>query len=64
MIKRVFSIILTVAILLTLLPVAPAYGAEPGTVEIANAYVKVSVNRKNGGYVITTVEGDILKKSE
>ena len=64
MIKRIFSVILTVAILMTLLPVPQAYGAEPETTEIANEYVKVSVNRKNGGYVITTVEGDILKKSD
>lgn len=64
MIKRIFSVILTVAILLTLLPIPPAHGAEPDTAEIANEYVRVSVNRENGGYVITTVEGDIMKKSD
>ncbi len=38
--------------------------SDDGTAEISNQYIKVTVSEKNGGYVISTVEGDILKKSD
>jgi hypothetical protein len=41
-----------------------AIAAESGTVTVENEYIKVTVNRANGGYTISTLEGDILKKSD
>lgn len=35
-----------------------------GTVSVENEYLKVTVNRANGGYAITTREGDITKKTD
>lgn len=67
MLKRVISILLTVSILLVLVPaglVSADGAADAETVEISNQYIKVLVNKKNGGYVISTLEGDILKKSD
>lgn len=37
---------------------------EAGTIVISNDYLKVTINRENGGYVISTNEGDILKKTD
>ena len=36
-----------------------AWERQEGTVSVENEYLKVTVNRANGGYAITTREGDI-----
>ena len=65
MIKRFLSVMLAVSLALSLAPLQSAFAAqEDGTTEISNQYIKVVVNNKNGGYVISTREGDILKKSD
>jgi hypothetical protein len=63
--KRLLSGLLSVLLLLLSVPATPVFAASPPeTVEIANQYIKVAVSKENGGYVISTVEGDILKKSD
>lgn len=66
MIKRIVSLILLVTLVFTFIPLEPVWTAwtEPKTVEISNQYIKVTVSKDNGGYVIATKEGDILKKSD
>ncbi|MCQ1530283.1 S-layer homology domain-containing protein [Lutispora saccharofermentans] len=66
MMKRIISVFLIVTLMLTFVPMEPVWAAwtEPKTVEIANQYIKVTVSRDNGGYVIATKDGDILKKSD
>ncbi len=62
MTKRIISIILAVSFMLAIAP--QGFAAEQETAEISNRYIKVVVNKANGGYVISTLEGDILKKSD
>jgi hypothetical protein len=64
-VKRQLSGLLSALLILLSVPVTPVSAALlPDTVEIANQYIKVTVSSENGGYVISTVEGDILKKSD
>lgn len=63
MLKRFISILLA-ASLLTPAELVFAGQEDADTAEISNQYTKVIVNRKNGGYVISTLDGDILKKSD
>ncbi|NMA94332.1 MAG: hypothetical protein GX975_06690, partial [Clostridiales bacterium] len=64
MFKRFISIILAIVFVFAAIPPEIAIAEEPETTEISNQYLKVVVNNKNGGYVISTVEGDILKKTD
>lgn len=65
MFKRFLAIILTVVTVLVAIPPEIALAEEePGTTEISNQYLRVVVNDENGGYVISTVDGDILKKTD
>lgn len=64
MIKRVISILLTLSFVIALIPAYDVLADSAETVEISNQYIKVTVNSNNGGYVISTLEGDILKKSD
>ena len=64
MLKRFIAIILSVSLLLAVFPIGVAWAEQAGITEISNQYIKVVVNNKNGGYVISTLEGDILKKSD
>ena len=64
MFKRVLSAFLIFSVLFAVLPVNIAFAEESQTTEISNQYIKIVVNNKNGGYVISTLEGDILKKSD
>ena len=65
MLKRFISALLTVMFLLAAIPHELAF-ADGGdeTLTLKNNYIKVTVNKENGGYVISTVDGDILKKSD
>lgn len=64
MIKRFISAILIFSVLIAAFPSEFVFADGLETSEIANRYIKVVVNNKNGGYVISTLEGDILKKSD
>ncbi|MDR3120610.1 MAG: hypothetical protein LBU58_04670, partial [Clostridiales bacterium] len=63
-VKRTLSLLLAIAMALSLLPVSPVSAAGEDTVTVANDYIKVTVSTKNGGYTISTLQGDILKKSD
>ncbi len=65
-IKRLLAVMLAVVLMLGLLP-AQALAAEindPGYLEISDGYLSVKVSKKNGGFLIDTVEGNQLKKSD
>ncbi|MDR1603283.1 MAG: cell wall-binding repeat-containing protein [Gracilibacteraceae bacterium] len=62
--KKFFAVLFTAAMLATMLPGIPAFTAEPPTVTVQNDYIKATVSTENGGYTISTLEGDILKKSD
>lgn len=66
MLKRLISILLTISVLFAVIPAEIVFAEQTDTetAEISNQYIKVIVNKKNGGYVISTLEGDILKKSD
>lgn len=66
MFKRILSGFLVLAMVFAFLPES-AFAAsvlEHDTVIIQNEYIKVIVSKNNGGYVISNLEGDILKKSD
>ena len=59
-IKRLLAVMLAVVLTLGLLP-AQALAAEindPGYLEISDGYLSVKVSKKNGGFLIDTVEGN------
>lgn len=65
--KRILSWLLCAAILLTLIPASAVISfAEElsGVKTIDNGYLKLYVSEKNGGFSVSTVEGDRLKKSD
>ena len=62
--NRIISAVLTTAFMFAAFPAGNVYANEAQTTEIANQYIKVIVNNENGGYVISTIDGDILKKSD
>ena len=66
MLKRMISILLMISVMAAMLPVGAVFAdpTDAGTVTISNQYIKVIVNEENGGYVIATLDGDILKKSD
>ncbi len=67
MLKRLISILLAVSLMIAVIPAElVSAGTEDSetVLEISNRYIKVIVNKENGGYVISTVDGDILKKSD
>lgn len=61
--KRILAFLLCFALFAMLLP-PRAYAAEDKIYEIDNGYIKVSVSGKNGGFLISTVQGNLLKKSD
>ncbi len=66
MMKRIISAVLLITLIFTIIPMEPLWAdwSEPKTVEIKNEYIKVTVSKENGGYVVATLKGDILKKSD
>lgn len=64
--KRIISWLLSVAIIVGLIPTAAvtALASESEAETVSDAYISVSVSRKNGGFTVKTVEGDRLKKSD
>ncbi len=61
--KRILSLFLCFALILPMLQL-PAFAAEDEAVSIDNGYIEASVSLKNGGFLIKTVEGDLLEKSD
>jgi|LSQX01.2.fsa_nt_gb hypothetical protein len=61
--KRIIAYVISVIMVLTLLP-APVFAEESGAVTIENEYIRVTVSKENGGYTVSTVKGDILKKTD
>ena len=66
--KRIFAFILCVSLLLGGIPVstqaASTKEASKGYVELNDGYLSVKVSEKNGGFLVDTVEGDKLNKSD
>lgn len=64
--KRIISWLLSVALIAGLIPasVLTAFASESEAETVSDAYISVSVSRKNGGFTVKTVEGDRLKKSD
>ena len=65
-IKRILSVLLAVTMIVGLMPadVLAAEVTDPGYAEITDGYLSVKVSKKNGGFLIDTVEGNQLKKSD
>ncbi|MBR5347730.1 MAG: hypothetical protein IK125_00660 [Lachnospiraceae bacterium] len=61
--KRFLAILLCIALIL---PMRPAYVSanDEDVLKLDNGYIEVSVSKKNGGFVVNTVEGNRLKKSD
>ena len=63
--KRIVSALLAVFLMAESVPLEVfAWKSENGTLSVENDYVKVTVNQKNGGYSITTKEGDVTKETD
>ncbi len=61
--KRILAIFLCLALILPLLP-ASALAAEDEAFTLTNGYIEASVSRRNGGFLVKTAEGNLLKKSD
>ena len=66
--KRIFAFILCASLLLGGLPVSTQAASttkeSKGYVELNDGYLSVKVSEKNGGFLVDTVEGDKLNKSD
>ena len=63
--KRIVSALLAVFLMAESVPLEVfAWKSESGTLSVENDYIKVTVNQKNGGYSITTKEGDVTKETD
>lgn len=64
--KRLLSIILVLAVLLSCIPlqVLAAPENQGDTISVSNDYIQLIVNKKNGGFTIKTVEGNRLLKGD
>ena len=61
--KRVIALLLCVALILPILP-AHVFAADDDVFKIDNGYIEVSVSKRNGGFLVNTVQGNLLKKSD
>lgn len=64
--KRLISCLLCITILTSIMPISAFadIGTKSRPYTIDNGYIRVEVSGENGGFVINTVEGDLLKKSD
>lgn len=64
--KRILSCLLCVVLLLGIVPLegVAALAAEHEAYSLDNGYIRVQVSKENGGFVVNTVNGDSLKKSD
>ena len=61
--KRLLAFLLCFALILPMVPAA-AFAADDDAFTLDNGYIEVSVSKKNGGFLVNTLEGDLLKKSD
>lgn len=66
LLKRILAFLLSLTMILTLLPVphTDAFAAQSDVLKLDNGYIEVSVSKKNGGFLVSTIEGNLLKKSD
>lgn len=64
--KRLISCLLCITILTSIMPISAFadIGTKSQPYTIDNGYIRVEVSGENGGFVINTEEGDLLKKSD
>ncbi|MBQ2278989.1 MAG: hypothetical protein II333_10495, partial [Clostridia bacterium] len=64
--KRLLSLVLTCVMVLGLVPmeIVAAEISDPGYAEINDGFLSVRVSKENGGFLIDTLEGNKLKKSD
>ena len=62
-IKRFLAVLLCLAMLLPMVP-ASAFAAEHDAYSLDNGYIQVNVSRKNGGFLVGTLTGNLLRKSD
>lgn len=61
--KRLLAFLLCVSLLLPMIP-ATVFAAGDDVFTLDNGYIQASVSKKNGGFLVNTIEGDLLKKSD
>lgn len=64
--RRIIACLLSVIMFLQLIPVQSimALVTEHEAYSIDNGYIRVQVSKENGGFIVNTVNGDSLKKSD
>ena len=66
--KRIIACLLSVVMILGFIPIdsmiAIALEQEHEAYSLDNGYIRVQVSKENGGFVVNTVNGDTLKKSD
>lgn len=63
--QRALCAFLVVALLASAMPVLPtAVAATPETLSMQNDNIELTVSTKNGGFVVRTLEGDIITKDD
>ncbi len=64
--RRIIACLLSVIMFLQLIPVQSimALATEHEAYSIDNGYIRVQVSKENGGFIVNTVNGDSLKKSD
>ena len=61
--KRILSFLLSLTLILTFLP-ANMISASSDVFTINNGYIEVSVSKDNGGFLVNTAQGNLLRKSD
>ncbi len=61
--RRLLAILLSMSLVLTAVP-ASVFAADEDVIRMDNGYIEVCVSKKNGGFRVNTVEGDLLRKSD
>ena len=64
--KKIIACLLSIIMLVGFMPVdgISALAAEHEAYSLDNGYIRVQVSKENGGFIINTVNGDTLKKSD
>lgn len=66
MIKKVLALALCLVMVVGILPTQAlmAQAEDPGYLELNDGYLSVKVSKENGGFLVDTLEGDKLNKSD
>lgn len=63
--KRFISLVLSIVMVFSLLPTNNAFAEDKEDIAtVENEYIRITVSRENGGYTISTINGDVLRKSD